>query len=207
MLILDLDDTIFETNSMDPKIFDPAVVVIENYYKKNMSVSQASEVVSELWILPMDVVFQKYGAPQSMIDTYFKAMDDLDYSELAIQTFEDYSHLKKITDKKILVTTGFEKLQLAKISALRIKNDFAEIHIDDPRLSPRNHKIDIFRKILFENEVDPADVWVIGDNPDSEIKAGRELGMKTIQRISKSKAQSKDADYQIKSFRELADVL
>jgi len=35
MLILDLDDTIFETKSMNPQIFDSAISLIKNHYDKN----------------------------------------------------------------------------------------------------------------------------------------------------------------------------
>jgi len=87
---------------------------------------------------------------------------------LNIKAFEDYKVIKTFRKKKVLVTTGLRPLQLAKIKALGIENDFEEI--DDPRLIPRTHKIDIFAQILLNSGKKVEDIWVIGDNPESEIK-------------------------------------
>ncbi|MEM9889028.1 MAG: HAD hydrolase-like protein [Bacteroidota bacterium] len=93
------------------------------------------------------------------------------------------------------------------VKALGIENDFDAIFIDDPRQTPRQHKMDIFKQILFETKKDPKEIYVIGDNPASEIKAGKQLGMKTIQRKSRHKKIAKFADYVIESFEELGSII
>ena len=50
-------------------------------------------------------------------------------------------------------------------------------------------------------------MYLIGDNPESEIKAGKKLGMRTIQRKSDSKVSSKYSDYEIESFEELKEII
>lgn len=207
MLILDLDDTIFETKSMNSKIFDSAISLIKNYYERSDSAVKSEEIIADLWSYPIDVVFVKYNTRKPLINEFYKRIEAIDFQKLDIKTFEDYKELRTLTENKMLVTTGFKKLQWAKIKALSIENDFDQIYIDDPRSTPRNHKIDIFRQILIETKKKPKEIWVIGDNPESEIKAGKELGMKTIQRKSKSKNLSEFADYKIESFYELRSII
>ncbi len=207
MLILDLDDTIFETKSMNPRIFDSAITVIEKYYGQNNLGVKPKEIIAELWSFPIDVVFEKYNTPESVSGDFYKKIGEIDFQELAIKTFDDYSEIKRFGKQKILVTTGLKELQLAKIKALDIEDDFDRIYIDDPRLIPRKHKIDIFRQILLESNKEAQEIWVIGDNPESEIKSGKDLGMKTIQRKSKSKDFSEFADFKIESFEELEEII
>lgn len=207
MLILDLDDTIFETKSMNPRIFDSAITLIKNHYEQNYSELEYEKIIKELWSYPVDVVFAKYNTKKSLVTEFYRMIEEIDYQKLEIKTFEDYKEIKTIEMKKILVTTGLQKLQLAKIKALKIENDFDHICIDDPRLFPRKHKIDIFKQILLSTKKEPQEIWVIGDNPESEIKSGKVLGMKTIQRKSNSKKTSEYADFKIESFEELKGII
>lgn len=207
MLILDLDNTIFETKSMDSKIFDSAFALIEKYYTDNKLGIKSEEIITDLWSIPVDVVFAKYNTPTDLVSAFYKQIEEIDYEELDIKTYDDYIEIQKLKDIKILVTTGFKELQLAKIKALGIESDFDEIHIDDPRLNPRNHKIDIFRQILMNTKKKPEEIWVIGDNPESEIQSGKKLGMKTIQRKSINMKSSEFADYEIDTFNELKEIL
>ena len=207
MLIFDLDDTIFQTNSMNPEIFESAISVLRDYYTTSESNVNLEELIARLWSHPVTVVFSKYNTPQDIVAQFYQAIASIDYSELDIKTYDDYKEINSFLCPKILVTTGFKELQLAKIKALGIESDFDSIYIDDPRENPRQEKLDIFKTILKESQKAPQEVWVIGDNPDSEIKAGNSLHMKTIQRKSATKEVSKDADHQIESFTELFDIV
>jgi len=141
------------------------------------------------------------------VDTFYEKIALINYEHLDIKPFADYSNITAIKMDKILVTTGLSELQNAKIDALGIRNDFKEIHIDDPRSNPRIGKYGIFKNIIHSTGLDPKEIWVIGDNPDSEIKAANQLGIKTIQRNSKSKNKSEYANYHIDSFDLLAAIL
>ena len=203
MLILDLDDTIFDTSSINANLFDPAIALIKAHYAQN----ESDSIIADLWLLPVDVVFTKYDVPASLISAFYTQIAQIDYRQLAIKTFADYPEIRKFSINKILVTTGLEELQRAKIRALGIESDFDAIYIDDPRNDPRKFKTDIFRQILLDTQKSPDQIWVIGDNPESEIKSGKKLGMRTIQRKAKNKHLSEYADYQIESFAELPGII
>jgi len=200
MIILDLDDTIFKTSSIDPRIFDSAINTIKKFYNNE-------NIIDELWEKPMDTVFEKYSIPNEVREEFYVKISEIDFKELEIKPFIDYSEIKQYGFDIILVTTGLTELQNAKIDALGIRNDFVDIFIDDPRTKPRNTKFQIFEQILRKTEKTKQEIWVIGDNPNSEIEAAYQLGINTIQRKSKSKMKSKLANFYIKSFTELSEIL
>lgn len=207
MIIFDLDDTIFETKSMNPQIFEPAIALVYDFYKHNKTNVTPEEVVADLWSRPVDVVFSIHKTPAFLTTAFYHKISDIDYQDLKISTFEDYSAVRAFQNRKMLVTTGLKELQLAKVNALGIASDFEAIHIDDPRLQPRKHKIDIFQQILTETKKAPSDIWVVGDNPNSEIKAANALGMNTILRKPHRKNSPVKADYEIDSFEELKSII
>ncbi len=207
LLILDLDDTIFETQSMSPEIFAPVFLLIEDHYKRNHSLERANALLADLWKIPFDAVAKKYDIPVELQNQFLQTLNRLEY-DLKIGTFSDYPDLLKLQVPRILVTSGFRKLQKAKIKALNIETHFEEIHIDDPFQKPRNNKRSIFQGLLATRQLAAHSVWIIGDNPDSEIKAGKDLGMNTIQRLKKKdQIPSPLSDFSIHSFAELAAIL
>lgn len=201
-LILDLDDTIFPTNSIDPLIFKP---FFDSFEKFNDVLSEAEikKASAELWKRPFQVVAETFGFSDNMINKSLECLNTLDFS-LSIKPFEDYSYLKTITLNKYLVTTGFKKLQLAKIEALSLGNDFMEIIIDDPTVSSGG-KVEAFKAIMRKYNHQPEEILVIGDNLDSEIKAGIELGMQTL--LIDRKSELPIAGAVINSFHEIRNII
>lgn len=206
MLILDLDNTIFETKSISPKIFQPILDLIKDYYQSINENETANQLIEELWSIPIDEVFKKYHTPDEIKQHTYKKLNELDYT-LEIATYDDYDILKSIPKEKTLVTTGYEKLQLAKVEALNIGSDFKSIFIDNPLSQQRKYKLGIFKEILEKEKLKPEEVWVIGDSVDNEIKAGKALGMNTIQRLKTGVQKSEYSDYGIESFQELNSII
>ncbi len=207
LLILDLDDTIFATQSMSPEIFAPVFQLLKDYFERTKSQEVATAVLEDLWRMPFDSIVKKYSVPAKLQEQVLENLEMLEY-DLKIQTFSDYPALVNIPVPKILVTTGFTNLQEAKIEALNIRSHFEEIHIDDPFRKERKHKRGIFQDLISARKLNVESLWVIGDNPNSEIIAAKELGINTIQRLqSKNQNASPLADYSIHSFLELPDIL
>lgn len=205
-MILDLDDTIFRTDTMNPQVFDVAISNLRKYYLSIGSAEHFEQVMAAIWSTPIDQVFEQFDTPVDIMTQFYNDIASIDYRMLEIIPFADYEIVRSYPMDKILVTTGIKELQLAKIKSLGITDDFIAIYIDDPRDQPRKHKIGIFNGIMKELGWTAEDVWVIGDNPESELKAGKDLGMRAIQRYSDTKAASEYADYKIQSFAELPQL-
>ncbi len=105
-------------------------------------------------------------------------LSNMEY-DLPMKPFEDYRHIQSANIQKFLVTTGFTKLQWSKVKMLGIVDDFVEIHIVDPEKSNQTKK-DVFADILKRHNYTAEDMLVIGDDPESEIKAATELGVDTF---------------------------
>lgn len=206
ILILDLDDTIFSTQSISRQIVEPAVQILRTYYTAKHGIRESVQLIDDLWKYPFDSILQKYQIPINIQEEFFFKLDNIEYN-LNIQPFEDYYFVQQLQVKKYLVTTGFVGLQKAKIKALNIQNDFVEVYIDDPRDNNRIFKKGIFEKIVEHEKIAAKKVWVIGDNPDSELIAGNSLGMNTIQRLGRYPEKPPYVDYGMNSFEELNDII
>ncbi|MBK7440464.1 MAG: HAD family hydrolase [Flavobacteriales bacterium] len=204
-IILDLDDTIFQTKSMDAKIFEPFFNHLILKLKTNFDQQIIERIVSDLWQRPFDIVIKKYNIPFTTIAESIDLLENLDLY-LKISTFQDYTFIKNIQTKKLLVTTGLTALQKAKIKALKIENDFDKIIINDT-LKETKTKQDIFYELKLEFKLNPETTYVIGDNPESEIKAGNALNFTTIQILRENVIRGNNARHYINSFDELGLII
>ena len=204
-IILDLDDTIFRTKSMDGKVFQPFFNHLSSNLKPSFGEDTIEQIISDLWEQTWDKVISKYDIPLEIIVDSTKILDSLELP-LEISPYPDYSFLKNLPIPKYLVTTSLTSLQKAKISALKIDNDFEKIIINDTFRESKT-KLDIFRELLAEFGLVPECTYVIGDNADSEIRAGNELNMVTIQILREGVVKGDNAKHHIRSFDELGPII
>lgn len=204
-LILDLDDTIFETKTIT---MDQVALIFEHFRsvtKNDYSPTELENIITDLWKVPFDVVSEKYQFTPEVNAKFSEAVEIQEY-QFDIKTFEDFELIKNLDSPKILVTTGFKKLQLAKIEALGIESTFKEIYIDEVNSDNRIFKKGIFESILCNGSHEEQFI-VIGDNPDSELKAGKELGLKTVQIAQFGQKRSNYADFYISNYMEFVHLL
>ena len=204
-LILDLDYTIFQTNKIEKRIFEPFFQNLANDLDYLFNVEEINNIMTDLWKDSWDVVIENHKIPKELFLKSVKVLESLNLN-LEISTYKDYEHLKKYSIDKFLVTTGLTSLQKAKIKALNIESDFKEIVIND-RLIDSETKLEIFKKLIKTHNLNPKKTYVIGDNSNSEIAAGKKLNLKTIQIVRENIEKGDNADFYIKSFEELNDII
>lgn len=205
LLLLDLDDTLFETRTIGKQ---PVAAILNKFKKSLQHTAYASEmaaIISDIWKYPFDDVAKTYGFDHSTRQKFTDAVNEQHF-DLVLSTFPDY-HILKQFPRKILVTTGFSALQEAKISALGIREDFESIYIDEIDHPARMCKKGIFETIKDSYEGEVSSFYVIGDNPDSELSAGKALGMTTVQVAKLGQTRSPLADHLINSFDELTTII
>ena len=76
------------------------------------------------------------------------------------------------------MTFGFLNLQQSKIDCLGVRADFKEMIVVDPEIS-RETKRDVFIRIMENYGYAKDELIAVGDDPESEIQAARDLGIKT----------------------------
>jgi len=204
-IIVDLDDTIFQTRSMDARLFAPFFNHLSDLLRPVFAHEIIDCIIADLWKYPWDVVIRKYKIPGPVFLQSVQVLEALDLKP-AISTYPDYIFIKEMTHPKFLVTTSLTSLQQSKIRALNIERDFTRIIINDPFAETKT-KLDIFRELVAEFNLNPATTYVIGDNPESEIKAGNALDMVTIQILRDQVVKGDNARHYIQSFSELAAII
>ena len=175
-LILDLDNTIYPVSAIADYLFNDLFALIDRE-SGALDPETIDAAKDELTRKPFQWVADKYHFTAQLKTKGVQLLKDMSY-DLPMQPFEQYHHIKSIRVDKFLVTTGFPKLQWSKIKQLGIEGDFLEIHVADPESGQT--KKDIFTDIMRRHNLAVEDVLVIGDDPDSEIKAAIELGIDTF---------------------------
>ncbi len=176
-LILDLDNTIYPVSSIADHLFKSLFDFLDqNMEGKSFEHIEAAK--DDLTKRHFHLVANKFNFGEELMAKGIDLLKNAAY-ELPMLPFEDYQHIKTVNLPKFLVTTGFTKLQWSKVKMLGIEDDFVEIHIVDPETSKQT-KRDVFADIMKRHNYTAEDILVIGDDPESEIKAAIELGIDTF---------------------------
>ncbi len=206
LLIFDLDDTIFETRSIGTEHLKKVFAQFRNLASGYYSSEIVSSIEKDLWSLPFDQVALQHQFPTVLRKRFSSLINETRFS-FKIRPYPDFECIRKINYPKVLVTTGFRHLQQAKIAALDIDTAFQAIHIDEIEAPNRIYKSGIFEKIVIESGLNQSDHIVIGDNPESELKAGRELGLLTVQVARFRQRPSPYTDHYITHFNQLLTII
>jgi putative hydrolase of the HAD superfamily len=97
-------------------------------------------------------------------------------------------------------------LQHSKIRALGVVGDFEEIHVVDPAGPGPGSKREVFADILRRHGWGPAQVLVVGDDPESELKAAHELGIETVLYDHHGRQPAGQATYHIRHYADLGPL-
>ncbi len=202
-IIFDLDMCIFDTRTLGAHILDP---VLAPLHESSMSQETQREIDRVLWTTSLEDVVELFQIPPEVAALMRDAHRQLVVPE-TIQTFGDEHHIRDMQAYRVLVTSGYHLWQKRKIEQLGIACLFDKViidAIDDVKL--RKGKKAIFRDLMARHAWHPREVLVVGDNPHSELKAGKELGMITVQILRPTVKRENGFDHYISSLNELPMV-
>lgn len=205
-IIYDLDETILPASAVPDETFDSLFDAIRNANAGTLPDDQLEEALQSMRRLSVDVVAEKYRFSKEMNEAAKQALLHTDYN-FQLSTYDDFPVLKTIPGERYLVTTGVPNLQQAKVDSLFTADDFAGVFVDDIYQDNRVGKKGLFQQIAEKTGLSPDRIWIVGDNPDSEIKAGNELNMNTVHIARAGVEPSPLAKYQIHNFKELKSLV
>jgi len=200
-IIYDLDNTIYPVHSIGESLFEPFLKLITQYPEHD---GDFDAIKSDMFRKPFQVVSAEHHFSDELISRTIELLQTMTYQG-EIRYFDDYPAIKNIKAERFLVTTGFYNLQYSKIRGMGIADDFAEIHVVDPLTSTKTKK-DVFADIMQRHNYEVSDVLVVGDDPESEIKAALALGIDTVLYDKNNCHIQHTALYKITSFNELANL-
>jgi putative hydrolase of the HAD superfamily len=203
-LIIDLDNTIYPVKSIGDKLFAPLLKLLKSpeYGLKRSIIAQAREQIMRV---PFQKVAAQFNFPANLTQKATELLRGLTYDE-EMNCFEEYTSIRELHTMKFLLTSGFTKLQESKIHSLNIEGDFTEIFVIDPDISKRTKK-DAMMEIMEKYDLLPESLLVVGDDPESEIRAAKELGIATFLLDTKNAYPDAVADYKGGSLQEVLDYI
>ena len=175
VIFIDLDNTIYPVYSIADKLFKSLFKHID---ENREFMGDFEEVKSEIMRIPFQKVAEKFSFSKHLYNGCIHILLNLTF-EGPMSPFPDYARIQNLPQKMFLVTSGFTKLQQSKVKQLRIKDDFESIHIIDPVISDLTKK-NIFLQIINENNFRFSEILIVGDDLESEIQAGKELGIDAV---------------------------
>lgn len=203
-LIIDLDNTIYPVKSISAHLFAPLFNLIDEYADA-LDANDIATAKEEITRAPFQRVAAEFNFSNELLQRGIALLTETVIDE-AMQPYPDYKHLQNISLDKFLVTIGFIKMQNSKVNKLGIRNDFRNIYIVDPANSAKT-KTDMFEQIMQTYHYAPNEILVIGDDPESEIKAAKPLGIKTVLYDPYGKYTLGHADHHMKNHREVEQLI
>jgi len=199
-LIFDLDNTIYAVSSIADRLFASLFQLLEESGEVDHCLHAVKQ---ELMRKPFQWIADKYGFSESLAKRGLHLLENLVYDG-PIRPFPDYPEVKKLPQKKYLVTSGFQKLQQSKIQKLNLEQDFEAIVVVDVNATSKK---EVFAGLLQQHGYQPGEVLAIGDDPESELKAARELGIDAVLYNHSNEQQNNRFFPVISSFQQLPGFL
>lgn len=203
-LLFDLDNTIFPTPTITDEVFSGVFELMQGF-RGTISNDKLAEIKAELSRTPFQKIADQYGFPEELRRKGIALLKET-VCQKPIATYPDYELVRSLPLPKFLVTFGFVKLQQSKVDCLGIRNDFKAVVVVDPEIS-RETKRNVFLRIMDTFHYQKDELIAIGDDPESEIKAARDLGIPTYLYDPKSRFKSKGVTWHEQSYRKLRELL
>lgn len=209
-IIFDLDNCLSAADEPGSALLEPVFDAIRQANRGTLPNDMLETALADCWYHALDFVAKKHSFSDEMLAAGWDVISQTRVTTL-MRGYGDLQVLAELRGEPLpmlfLVTSGFRQLQDSKVKALSVEQPFEQwftrIYIDAVDEPNRTSKQDIFQTILNTHQFSPAEVLVVGDNPDSELAAGDRLGIPTVQILRPGVAPSTLATHHIRTLHEL----
>jgi phosphoglycolate phosphatase-like HAD superfamily hydrolase len=205
-IIFDLDSCLSAADEPGRQLFQPAfdAIIRANHGSHVEAVLQRA--FEDMWRLPYDFVARKYSFTPEMLAAGWNELLQMEVAT-PMSGYGDLSALNELRVELFLVTSGFRRLQESKIRALGIGPLFSAIYVDAIDEPDHRGKERLIKDIVQSSNLEPREVLIVGDNPDSELAVGRRLAIPTAQTLRPGVPYSATAMHHIRSLHGLKAIL
>lgn len=205
-IIFDLDNCLCAADEIGYRFHEPVFAAIRRANDGALADAALSEAFADCMRLPFDEVADKFGFTETMRNAGLRAFGSLEVAK-PLHGYGDLHVLRELQARRFLVTSGFPRLQKSKITMLGIGPLFEAVRIDAIGGHPRRGKRAVFADLVENPGLRAERTWVVGDNARSEIAAGNQLGMITVQILRPGIERSDEARYTVKNLPELKTLI
>lgn len=175
VFFIDLDNTIYFTKPNEDVLMKGLYDLLEQQDLK-LPDEQYLAAKAEMLRTPFLKVAKKYEFPKEVTDRLIDYLSNREVTKALIPS-DDYHYIKSLKGRKFIVTAGFPKQQYSKVKMLGIADDFEDVQVVDVAVS---NKKQAFLNLIEKFNLDTEEILIIGDDAESEIKYGLELGIETF---------------------------
>jgi len=205
-IIFDLDNCLAAADEPGKALYAAAFAAVRAENRGRLNERELEAAFADMWRHPLDWVAERHGFSPEMRTAGWNEFLKTEVTS-PMCGYGDLEELARLDVKKFLVTSGFRRLQESKIRALGLDRWMDECHVDAIDEGARRFKRGWFEDIIVRHSLRPEEVAVVGDSPASELAAGRELGMRTIQIVRPGVERADDVDAHVRNLGELRGVL
>lgn len=204
LVIFDLDDCILDTDTFRPHMRARMKQVLDAFDVPQHVREHAERVLGGA--SPIAAAYEcdlPVAVQRALLESY-RGID----MPMSLATYGDEHHVREIDAERILVTAGFESVQYGKIRSVGIAGLFSEIHVIPPGTGYAHHGKQLkFQELMKERSLESWEVVVVGDSPQTELRAGLTLGLITVQTLRPSIIRWERANFHITSLAELPALI
>lgn len=175
IFFIDLDNTIYFTKPNEAQLMSGLYKFLDEQ-DLGISAEVLATAKKEMLRTPFLKVASKYGFKEEAMGKTIDYLKSRTVTEPLLPS-NDYHYIKALKGRKFIVTAGFVKQQTSKVKMLGIADDFEEVIVVDVAVS---NKKEAFEKLIADKQFNVNDILIIGDDAESEIKFGLELGIETF---------------------------
>ena len=175
IFFIDLDNTIYFTKPNE-KILMSGLYNLLDQEDLGISDHDYQSAKKEMLRTPFLKVAEKYGFNKEVTNRTVEFLANREVVE-PLQPGEDYPYIKALEGRKFIFTAGFPKQQLSKVKMLGIADDFESVFVIDVA---KTSKKEAFEEFIKKENLNRSEILIIGDDAESEIKFGLELGIETF---------------------------
>src|SRR5262245_50256934 len=205
-IVFDLDSCISAADEPGRHLFEPAFAAIRSANRGSHLESDLARAFADMWRLPFDFVAEKYSFTQAMKEAGWRAFLEVEVTTPMLG-YGDLEVLRELKVRRFLVTSGFRRLQESKVRALNIAPLFTQIVVDAIDEPGARGKLAIIQDLMRTHQLVAERMLIVGDNADSELAAGRKLGVQTVQTLRPGVPRDPGATHHISNFHELRPLL
>ena len=175
IFFIDLDNTIYFTKPNEEQLMSGLYQFLEEQ-DLGISTEDFKAAKSEMLRTPFQKVADKYSFRKEAMENIIEYLSTREVTK-PLNPSADYHLIKALKGQKFIVTAGFYKQQTSKVKMLGIADDLEEVCVVDVTVS---NKKEAFQKLIDQYQLNKAEILIIGDDAESEIKYGLELGIDTF---------------------------
>ncbi|MFD2285622.1 HAD hydrolase-like protein [Pedobacter petrophilus] len=201
IFFIDLDNTIYFTKPNEQQLMSGLYQFLDEQ-DLGISTEHLQAAKSEMLRTPFQKVAEKYGFRKEAMENIIDYLSSREVMK-PLKPSDDYHLIKTLKGRKFIVTAGFYKQQTSKVKMLGIADDFEEVCVVDVTVS---NKKEAFQKLIEQHQLNKEEILIIGDDAESEIKYGLELGLDTFLLDPENRYPNAETTFKGLDLRDLKQV-